>query len=197
MTEANITIAPPAKTDWCNDIVDAMANEIRHLHKMEARGLAELRRLDTSRPVSPALMRLIAKAVPERHMGNRQLHDDEPGAHLDVVQRLALIAQIMALRPDALQKTGLGAALLNAGVSEARLSMLLHARGSIFRDLARRIAIRLARSSDLSSLPYRELGSLILLEERRSFDLRTDGIRIRVAEDYQRAISSSEKTESN
>src|SRR5262249_17322090 len=137
--------------------VRAMANRFSGLVKAEARAeLAALKRLNPDYPDKPAFYRLVADCLPHRFMGDRNLPLGAPGSETDMARRLATIASIFALRPDGLRSWGLGRAMAEAGVSEQRFSMLLTSRGPVLRDLARRLARRLARDAD--ALPYLDLG---------------------------------------
>ena len=166
-----------------------MAREVRRLWQAEATGeLAALRRLDPNDPIEPALFRLLADTVPEKLMGRALPEPGATGSRLDMTRRWALVAFILAQRPDALRGR-LGEALDKAGISPGRLSMLLSARGPTFRDLVKRTARRLARATEVTGLPYREIGALVLIDGRPDWDVEADDIRVRIAADYQRAAT--------
>jgi hypothetical protein len=112
-----------------------------------------------------------------------------------MVRRWALIARIMAERPESLTAGNLGRSLKAAGYSDQRLNMLLNARGQTFRDLTRRAARRLAHGNE--GMPYRELGRLILLESRPEHDRETEELRVRIAMEFQRASSPGDQTDSD
>jgi CRISPR system Cascade subunit CasB len=158
-------------------LLDTLAGAVRGLAKAEARGdLASLRRLDLRAPTGSAFYRLIARHAPEV---------SQPSD----LRNLALILAIMALNPEGLVPGGLGRALAEADISEARVQRLLTARGEIFRDLALRTARVLARAG---SLPYRDLG-LLVLSRSETF---ADEIRMRIAREYW-GRRSPEPTEAN
>lgn len=178
------TPAEDRSKPWFVATPTALAREIGRLHKAEATGdLAALRRFSDKGSVAPALFRLLARALPDQNQ-----------ISTDVIKRYAVIAQMMAQRPEALRAGSLGAALHKARFSEQRVAMLLNARGSTFLDLARRTARRLA-GAELSALPYGELASLILLDGRETYDMKADDIRIGIARDYQRAEYTASKTD--
>jgi hypothetical protein len=150
-------------------LLDRIATELRRLNQAEATGeLAALRRMDRHSAPPAAFYRIMARA------GATEM---QPAT----IRRWARAVAIMAQRPDALRAPGLGETLKNIGVSEQRLDMLLYARGPALSDLARRTAVRIARSHDF--LPYRDLCTLVLYEA----DPQTDDVRIRIAQSYLRA----------
>jgi hypothetical protein len=108
-----------------------------------------------------------------------------------MIRRFATIASIMALRPDGLRSWGLGRAMERAGIGDQRFSMLMTSRGSVFRDLARRLARRLAHDAD--ALPYLDLGRVILMDEISEHDDEADAVRIALAREFQNAIRKSER----
>lgn len=135
--------------DAWHDIV-TFANAIRALHRQEQRGdLAALRRMDAGRATEPAFQRILARAA--------------PNASRERAQRLALFTRILAVAtsPDVLGagRRNLGEALDTAGVSEARVQMLMTARGEALDDLLLRTARRLVRDR---LLPFEDFGRLIL-----------------------------------
>jgi hypothetical protein len=177
---------PPRSGETYEAALDDMAGEFRRLTNAKARGeLAALRRLDPEHPSEGAFFRLLARAVPDHLLGRSNGEAGAPGSRLDMIQRWALVAAIMAQRPDALHRGRLGQSLKAIGYSEQRLDMLLTARGFTFRDLARRAARRLARSD--GGVPHRELGRLVLLDSRDEYDAEAEELRIRIAMDFQRA----------
>lgn len=147
--------------------ITAFADAIRALHHQENRGaLAALRRMDTSRATEPAFHRILAVAAPDASHAR--------------AKRLALLARILALATSAemLGKgpQGLGEALRVADVSEARVQMLMTARGETLDDLLLRTARRLVRDG---SLPYQDIGKLILGGPKA-----VEITRFRIAKDY-------------
>ena len=156
--------------------LDAMAKVVRGLHRSENTGaLAALRRLDSDRPLAPDFHALLAQAVPD--------HLFSGGSTLDAMtRRFARVAQIMAMKPDALERRALGAVLHAIGFPTTRLAMLLNAQGGTLDDLARRAARRIALSDQ--PMPYRDLAGL-LVEERGG--KAGDDLRLRIARDWQRA----------
>jgi hypothetical protein len=162
-------------TQSYRDALDQMASEIRRLHISGANGdLAALRRMDPDHPTAPALHRVLARAVAEPLVSN-----------IDMIQRWARAAQLMAMRPDGLRAEGLGETLVSINLSEARLSALLNAHGATLRDLVSRIARRIAVSDE--PLPYRALCRLVLLDDRPEHEAAVEELRIRIAAEFQRA----------
>lgn len=154
-------------------LLDRIATELRRLNAAEATGeLAALRRMDRHSVPPAAFYRIMAR-VRAAEMGP------------DTVRRWARAVAIMGQRPDALRASGLGETLKAIGVSEQRLDMLLYARGPALSDLARRTAIRIARSHEF--LPYRDLCHLVLYDGRPDKDADADDVRIRIAQSYLRA----------
>jgi hypothetical protein len=157
-----------------------MAKRFRLLvHTENISQLAALKRLDPEQPDKAAFFQMLALCVPARYLGPRNWLADS-------VRRFAAIATIMALRPDGLRGWGLGGEMAKVGVSDQRLSALLTARGRTFRDLARRLARRLARDGE--ALPYLDLGRLILFDSIPQHDDAAEDVRIGIARDYQRAL---------
>lgn len=170
--------------------LEAMANQLHGLAQAQNRGdLAALRRIDPGQPSAGAFLRLLGRAVPDHLVGRADLDAGAPGSTFDMIRRWAVMAQIMAQRPEALARNGLGQALHEVGLTEHRLAMLLNARGPTLHDLARRTGRRLAR--DAAKLPYRELGRLVLLDGRN--DAETESIRIGIARDFHRANRAAGK----
>lgn len=140
--------------------IDALANAVRALHHQESRGdLAALRRMDTKRVTEPAFHRILAR-----------LASDAPRSR---AQRLALLTKILALAtsPEVLGngRQSLGEALHAADVSEARVQMLMTARGDALDDLLVRTARRLVRDG---LLPYHDIGKLVLGGQKAIEDTR-------------------------
>lgn len=106
----------------------------------------------------------------------------------DGAERWATVAQGIALTgvPDG-QREAAGATLARLGFSESRFSRLLSARGSTFRNQVTLLA-RFARGRG-TPLDWRDLGELVLLEERA--EEWADALRLRLARDYYRAIETS------
>jgi len=128
--------------------------------------------MDPDRPTTGALFRLLARAdIAEMGLGS--------------LRRWACAVHIMAQRPDRLRPGNLGQSLAAIGFTEQRLDMLLNARGSTLRDLARRTAKRLANSEE--AVPYRELCRLVLLDGRPDRENEAEELRIRIAQSFQRA----------
>jgi CRISPR system Cascade subunit CasB len=73
--------------------------------------------------------------------------------------------------------------MAKAGISEARVQRLLSARGPAFADQARLIARRLG---NYGALPHRDLGELLLIADHESD--RAETLRLRIAQDYWRAL---------
>ncbi|OAF19662.1 type I-E CRISPR-associated protein Cse2/CasB [Bradyrhizobium neotropicale] len=164
----------------------ALRKEFNVLVKREARGeLAALKRVDPDRLENSAFFRLLTSCVPHQFLGRGCVQISAPGSEVDMVRRFAAVAAIMALRPDGLRPWGLGRAMADTGVSDLRLSMFLAARGASFRDLARRLARRLAR--DAEALPYLDLGRLLLMESLPEYVNETDSVRIAIAREFWRS----------
>ncbi len=159
---------PPERDE---DILNALAGAVRGLAKAEATGdLASLRRLDLDNPMAPAFFRLIARHTPH----------ESPSP--ETMRAYALVAAILALRPDTLVPgRRLGSNLVDAGVSEARVQRLLAARGETFRDLALRTARVLVRSGAFS---YEQLCRLILAGDGPA----AEHLRLAVARDFWGAL---------
>jgi CRISPR system Cascade subunit CasB len=136
--------------------------------------MAALRRGDAAAVLSqPAFHRLTAGF-------------DDPEFAGDGAERWATVVQGIAL-------TGAGAAgdaepagrtLATLGFSESRLSRLLSARGEAFRTQVTLLA-RFARGKG-ASLDWRDLGELVLVEER--VEPRAEELRLRLARSYYRAL---------
>lgn len=174
------------ETTWAEEILnersvsplEAMAEEYRRLVRSNARGeLAALRRMDPDQPITGALFRLLARA------GLSEMRPES-------LKRWACAAHIMAQRPDRLRPGRLGQSLAAIGLSEQRLDMLLNARGSTLRDLARRTARRLANSED--AMPYAELCRLVLLDGRPESEVEADALRIKIAQSFQRTTRQAD-----
>lgn len=166
-----------AKADPLAEALDAMASAVRVLNAQRDTGaLAALRRGDA---VAPAFHILLAQCAPDHLFAGG-------GETLETMtHRFARVAQIFALKPDALKKKPLGAVLQAIGYPEARLAMLLNARAATLDDLLRRTARRIALSDEPT--PYRELGLVALLNGRADRRERLDNLRLKIARDYQRA----------
>lgn len=170
--------APDGAQGEQSSLMRRIATELFRLHAAQATGeLAALRRIDRRSVPPAAFYRLVARAG----MGD---------AGTKGVLRWAAIVNIMAQRPDALRARGLGEALKAIGLSEQRLDMLLNARGTALQDLARRTALRLARSDE--GLPYRDLCQLLVYDGRGD---PGDKTRIRIAQSYQRASGNGDKAQ--
>lgn len=180
-----------SKTDYdapktLAEALDAMAGGVRALHAREDTGaLAALRRLDVDRPTTPAFHALLAPSVPD--------HLFAAAGELDAMtRRFARVAQIMALKPDGLdRKKQLGKVLFAIHALERPLAMLLNAQGPTLDDLIRRTARRIALSDE--PLPYRDLCLLILYSGRRRDAAKLDELRLKIARDFQRAARDSSK----
>jgi CRISPR system Cascade subunit CasB len=133
-------------------LVEAFAGAIRALESAERRGdLASLRRLNTDAPDAAAFFRIVVRIAPEA----------SPAA----LQRYARFLQILALKPAALISGSFGAAMAAAEVTEARVQKLLTARGPALAEQIRLISRRLA---DVGTLPYRQIGDLLMIEDEDS-----------------------------
>jgi CRISPR system Cascade subunit CasB len=155
-------------------LVEAFAAAIRALESAERRGdLASLRRLNTDAPDAAAFFRIVVKIAPE--------------ASAAALQRYARFLQILALKPAALTSGSFGAAMAAAEVSEARVQKLLTARGPALAEQIRLISRRLA---NVGTLPYRQIGDLLLIEDDDSE--RAEAARLRIARDYWRALDRAD-----
>jgi hypothetical protein len=157
-------------------LVEAFAGAVRALESADRRGdLASLRRLNTGAPDAAAFFRIVVRIAPE--------------AGPTAVHRYARFLQILALKPAALASGSFGAAMAAAGVSESRAQKLLTARGSALAKQLRLIARRLANEG---TLPYRQIGDLLLIEDEESG--RAETVRLRIARDYWRALDRADAT---
>jgi hypothetical protein len=155
-------------------LLERIATEFWRLNEAQATGeLAALRRMDRHSAPPAAFYRIMARA------GATEMGPDS-------VRRWARAVAIMAQRPDALHASSLGETLKAIGVSEQRLDMLLYSRGPALYDLARRTAVRIARSH--AFLPYRDLCQLVLFEA----DRETEDVRIHIAQSYLRAKDTAD-----
>jgi CRISPR system Cascade subunit CasB len=155
-------------------LVEAFAGAIRTLETAERRGdLASLRRLNPDAPDAPSFFRIVVKIAPE--------------AGPTALQRYARFVQILALKPSALTSGSFGAAMAAAGVSEGRVQKLLSARGPALAQQLRLISRRLAEEG---TLPYRQIGDVLLIEDEDSE--RAEALRLRVARDYWRALDRAD-----
>ncbi|MDC6166472.1 type I-E CRISPR-associated protein Cse2/CasB [Paucibacter sp. XJ19-41] len=100
--------------------------------------------------------------------------------HAETWPRWALIAQGMALTGHSPGR--LGEQLADAGVSEARVTKLLTARGDAFRQLLPRVLRLLASKGAAPN--WRELGSLVLIENDPAQVQAAEALRLRIAGPY-------------
>jgi CRISPR type I-E-associated protein CasB/Cse2 len=155
-------------------LVEAFAGAVRALDSAERRGdIASLRRLNTDTPDAATFFRIVVKITPE--------------AGPSALQRYARFLQILAMKPAALTSGSFGAAMAAAGVSEARAQKLLTARGPALAQQLRLISRRLANEG---TLPYRQIGDLLLIEDEDS--KHAEAIRLRIARDYWRTLDRAE-----
>lgn len=148
-------------------ITGGFAALVRVLHGAEQRGdLAALRRMDPEHPYEPPFQRMLVRVAPQ--------------TRLERAKRIALVAKILALPPsgEALNDgtRSFGRAMAEAGISEARVQVLMTARGGALDDAVLRLARRLVRTG---SLPFFEIGRLVLGGEAEVEDTR-----YRIAHDY-------------
>ena len=146
--------------------IEAWANAVRSLAKAGDRGaLAALRRSGTGLPA--AFWKIAVKT--------------DPLAKPQRIKRMALVFQLLALRPENLiaGRRKLGAALAAEEISESRVQKLMTARGPALDDQVIRIARRLAISG---ALPYRELAELLLAENHDSPFI--EDVRLEIARGY-------------
>ena len=111
-----------------------------------------------------------------------------PEAGPAALNRYACFLQILALKPAALASGSFGAAMAAAGVSEGRVQKLLTARGPALAEQLRLISRRLANEG---TLPYRQIGDLLLIEDESE---RAEAVRLRIARDYWRALDRADDT---
>lgn len=151
--------------------VNLMAKGVRSLLHQERTGdLAALRRLDCARPFAPAFFALLAANA-------------DWAQAPEEVQRCAALAQILALKPDALSEFRLGRVLAETfgeGI-EDRVQKLLCADGEALVDQVRLLARRLAGAG---VVPYRELGALLLVED----PAEAEQVRFAIARDFWGAL---------
>lgn len=141
--------------------------------RMDPGSLAALRRGDPRTVLAqPAFHRLTAG------------FDDQDFAG-DGAERWATVAHGVALTgvPDGSGEAA-GATLARLGFSEMRLARLLSARGSAFRSQVTLLA-RFVRGRG-SAMDWRDLGELVLVEER--LEARADTLRLRLAREFYRAV---------
>ena len=160
--------------------IEAWANAVRSLAKASDRGaLAELRRSGKELPA--AFWKIAVKT--------------DPRARPERIKRMALVLQMLALRPDKLiaGRGKLGEALATENISEARVQKLMTARGPALDDQVIRVARQLANSG---ALPYRELAELLLAEDHGCPAVEL--IRLEIARGYwvNRAAAPTEVPES-
>jgi CRISPR system Cascade subunit CasB len=154
--------------------VEAFARAIRALENAERRGdLASLRRLNTDAPDAAVFYRIVVKIAPE--------------ANAAALQRYARFLQILALKPAALISGSFGAAMAAADISEARVQKLLTARGPVLAEQIRLISRRLA---NVGTLPYQQIGDLLLIEDEDGE--WAESARLRIARDYWRALDRAD-----
>lgn len=141
--------------------------------RLDTGSMAALRRGDAGAVLAqPAFHRLTA--------GFDDLEFAEDGA-----ERWATVVQGIALTGGATgDAESAGRTLATLGFSESRLSRLLSARGEAFRNQVTLLA-RFARANG-ASLDWRDLGELVLVEERLA--PRAEELRLRLARSYYRAI---------
>jgi hypothetical protein len=155
-------------------LIDTFAGAIRALESAERRGdLASLRRLNTNAPDATVFFRIVVKIAPE--------------AGPTALRRYARFLQILALKPAALASGSFGAAMAAAGISEGRVQKLLTTRGPALAEQFRLIARRLANEG---TLPYRQIGELLLIEDEEGEG--AEAVRLRIARDYWRALDRAD-----
>ena len=111
--------------------------------------------------------------------------------HADTWPRWALIAHGMALAGHDGKQT-LGKQLVNAKVSESRVTKLLTSRGDAFTQLLPRV-LRLLASKGVAP-NWRELGELVLKEssKQRSSQVDAEEIRLQIAGPYFSTLARAE-----
>lgn len=150
-------------------------------HGLDNGELAALARLDPDGELRPQQMAALSKAMVYAGL-------DAETWRPETWHRWALIAHGMALAGhDA--SLGLGQQLSKAGVAESRVTKLLTARGSAFRQLLPRMLRLLASKSVAPN--WHELGGLILSQERD--EEKAEGIRLRIAGKYFTAEAKKPK----
>lgn len=161
-------------------LIDQAARFEGDLHGLGKGEAAALARLDPDGVWRPHQIAALSRAL--IHAGI-----DPERWQPETWRRWALIAHGMALTGHA--SGALGAQLHVAGVSEARVTKLLTARGEAFRQLLPRL-LRLLASNEVVPNWY-ELGGLILAEGRDEDKAET--IRMRIAGRYFSALAKSEQ----
>lgn len=114
---------------------------------------------------------------------------DIPDDHLspDTLVRWAAVAQCMALTGVPTKSDGSdGSILASTGLSESRFARLLASHGDGFFDQLLLVA-RFLRSKDARS-SWSDLGELALTDEIS--EARADAVRLRLARDYYRTLTS-------
>jgi hypothetical protein len=170
--------APPRLPARRNNVIDALVNSVRTLSRMQRRGdLADLRRLDVDNPAAPAFWRIITSVEGDWSADN--------GAMVRS-QRYARLLRLMAHCPDGVALSGLGKALAEADVSEARVQKLLAARGPALDDAIDVVARRLAKHG---RLPIAEIAVLLTSDPQSESAERA---RMEIARGYWGAKSREE-----
>ncbi|MBK5969329.1 MULTISPECIES: type I-E CRISPR-associated protein Cse2/CasB [Thiorhodovibrio] len=140
---------------------------------------AALARLDPEGELRPHQIAALARALVQAGLEPEHWRPE-------TWQRWALIAHGLALTGHA--NGALGAQLHHADVSESRVTKLLTARGTTFRQLLPRL-LRLLASREVAP-NWHQLGGLILHESRDEEQAET--IRMQIAARYFSAVSKSE-----
>lgn len=167
---------PRSRSQLTRSRLASLAQRVRE-SRLDTGSMAALRRGDASAVLAqPAFHRLTAGF-------------DDLDVAGDGAERWATVVQGIALTgvpPDGADAGGVTLAKL--GFSESRLSRLLSARGKAFRDQVTLLA-RFVRGRG-ASLDWRDLGELVLVEERA--EPRAEELRLRLARGYYRTIDKSQ-----
>jgi len=159
----------PEQAARSRDLFGKLAAWIQHAPPGDRAALARLQPLALKPHELAALSRALLKAGLEPQTWQAQTWP-----------RWALISQGMALAGHGNGR--LGEQLADAGVSEARVTKLLTARGDAFQQLLPRV-LRLMASKGTAP-NWRELGELVLKENDPSQQDAAEALRLRIAGPY-------------
>ncbi len=152
-------------------------------NNMSPGDVAELRRLTTSDPASPAFFKLMASTVdPDQKL--------PPGGHIrdEIERKWAVFFQVAAMmRQLHSQDVSLGYALSSAGYSELRFVRLLRARGSLLYREVHTCAHFLAAKVQPCNLVY--IARLIMVFDKDS----AESIRRAIARNFYQNETRSKK----
>ena len=173
--------APPEEPPSRRRVIGALAHAIREQTFLSAGDVAELRRMEPELP-APAFWRIAASYLePLLPRGGEARERAE--------RAWAWLVSALALAKGAHAPTSLGAALVEAGVSEVRLEALLRAGDAQLPERLRMV-VHLADSRGVS-LDFDALARLLLQPADHPSGQRA---RRRVARDYYAALYRKDKS---